>query len=114
MPENPYEPPEIIDLARRIAGELGRGLDVEGWIGPTEHQGREYAVRFNGERMALELGELDILAFPHDEQARASVEQRITVSTDRITPRHIAHGKRNDAIEKVGTTLPAGSVLDAE
>jgi len=75
--DDQYEPPEIIKLARRIAEELGGSLQVEGWIGPTGHQGREFAVGLNGQHAALELGESDIIAFPSDRQARKRVEERI-------------------------------------
>ena len=74
---DPYQPPEIIELAQRIAEEFGVALHVEGWIGPTGHQGREFAVSFNGQRNALELGEHDILSFSSDQQTRIRVEERI-------------------------------------
>jgi|SRR5678815_998622 len=74
---DPYQPLEIIELAQRIADEFGVGLHIEGWVGPTGHQGREFAVSLNGQRSSLELGEHDILAFSSDQQARIRVEERI-------------------------------------
>ena len=77
MATDPYEPPEIVALAQSIADEFGVGLRVEGWIGSTGHQGREFAINLNGQRCALELGEQDILDFESDQQVRMRVEERI-------------------------------------
>lgn len=82
---DPYEPVAIIELAQRIADELGSGCCIEGWIGPTGHQGREIAVHVGGRRCtAIELGEPDILAFSTDPQARAAVEERIRHQLTRV------------------------------
>jgi hypothetical protein len=72
---------QILAFARRVADELqaeGRGdLRVVGWIGPTGHQGWEYAVEVGGRAVALEVGEADILAYLTDRHVRQGVEERV-------------------------------------
>jgi len=72
---------QILAFARRVADELraeGRGdLRVVGWIGPTGHQGWEYAVEVGGRAVALEVGEADILAYLTDRRVRQAVEERV-------------------------------------
>jgi hypothetical protein len=72
---------QILAFARRVADELraeGRGdLRVVGWIGPTGHQGWEYAVEVGGRAVALEVGEADILAYLTDHRVRQAVEERV-------------------------------------
>ena len=81
---DPYEPVAIIELAQRIADELGGGCCIEGWIGPTGKGDREIAVQAGGHRSAIDMGERDILAFPTDPQARAAIEDRIRHQLQRI------------------------------
>ena len=72
---------QILAFARRVADEVraeGRGdLRVIGWIGPTGHQGWEYAVEVGGRAVALEVGEADIPAYPTDARVRRRVEERV-------------------------------------
>lgn len=72
---------QILSLARRIAAELAhdadRSIRVVGWCGSDGKMSWEYVVEFDGHGCNLEVGDADLLNFPHNEQIRAEVEQRI-------------------------------------
>jgi type IV secretory pathway TrbF-like protein len=74
---------QIIELARRIAAEMGtavgRSLQVIGWRGSGGKMDWEYVVEVDGTGCALEVGESDLLTFPSDEQVRVQIEQRIRI-----------------------------------
>jgi hypothetical protein len=72
---------QILALARQVAAELasdtGRSIRVVGWCGSTGRIGWEYCVEIDGHGCALEVGDSDLLTFPHDALVRAQVEERI-------------------------------------
>src|SRR5262245_60342751 len=72
---------QILILARRIAAELGpatgRDIRVVGWIGGDGKGSWEYAVEFDGAGANLEVGDSQLLAFPHDERVQREVEERV-------------------------------------
>src|SRR5262249_42574211 len=72
---------EILLVARRVAAELGEATGREfravGWIGGDGKGGWEFAVDIDGAGCALEVGDAQLLTFPHDERVRREVEERI-------------------------------------
>jgi hypothetical protein len=81
---------QILELARRVGAELahgaGRRIRVVGWCGSTGKMGWEYVVEIDGHGGNLEVGDSDLLTFPHDERVRVEVEERI-------------HSQMRDALE---------------
>jgi hypothetical protein len=71
----------ILELARQITAEVahgaGRNIRVVGWCGSTGKMGWEYVVEIDGQGFNLEVGDSDLLTFPHDERVRVEVEARI-------------------------------------
>jgi hypothetical protein len=72
---------QILELARRVAAELahgaGRSIRVVGWCGSDGKMSWEYVVEIDGHGCNLEVGDSDLLTFPHDERVRVEVEERI-------------------------------------
>lgn len=72
---------QILELACRIAGELarktGRTIHVAGWCGSDGKMNWEYVVEFDGQGCNLDIGDADLLTFPHDGRVRAEIEDRV-------------------------------------
>jgi hypothetical protein len=73
---------QILNLARRVAAQLAHDADrsicVLGWCGSDGKMNWEYVVEFDGHGCNLgSIGDADLLSFPHNQEVRAEIEERI-------------------------------------
>lgn len=72
---------QILQLTQQIAYEFQptarSPIRVRGWIGDTGHQGAELAVSIGTVDGCVEIGSVDVPAYPHDLEARERVANRI-------------------------------------